>query len=156
MSSLMDSVNTQVNRAVDEAISVQILPQIQNMIRELKESTQGPSQPEGPELRPEQPIPLNSVSSSKNDLFNKNIHQDSHYMELPISQMWFLSSSPDEPSRNLLSITQSLSLTTTQQWRQRFHFEKYNKLKPLANNQIQYKNLLTCWLECKKAILTRT
>ena len=77
--SLMDSVNTQVNRAVNEAINIQILPQIQNMIRELKESTQGPSQSEGQEPRPEEPIPLNSVSSSKDDLFNENIHQDSHY-----------------------------------------------------------------------------
>ena len=66
MDSLMNSVNTHVYRAVNEAISIQILPQIQNMIRELKESTQGPSQSEGPEPRPEQPIPLNSVSSSKN------------------------------------------------------------------------------------------
>ena len=65
---VMDSVSTQVNRAVTVAINVQILPQIKNMIRELKESTQGPSRSDGTEPRPEERIPLNSVSSSKNDL----------------------------------------------------------------------------------------
>ena len=49
---LMDSVSTQVNRAVNKAINVQVLPQKQSMIRELNYSAQGPSRSKGPELDP--------------------------------------------------------------------------------------------------------
>ena len=79
---LMESGSTQVIRAVIEAINGQILPQIQNMIKELWKSTQVPSKSELPEPRPEEQIPVNPVSCFKNDLSNREMHRDSHYSVL--------------------------------------------------------------------------
>ena len=79
----MSSMNSQIQRAINEAIISQVIPQVKSVVRDVQRNSQvRDNAPEEPERGPEDIIGPNCHSSNNDLLFSQNLQgdrQESHY-----------------------------------------------------------------------------
>ena len=119
---LMSSMNTQIQRAINEAIISQVIPQIKSVVRDVQRNSQvRDNAPEEPERGPEDIIDPNCHSSNNDLLFSQNLQgdrQESHYMVTgannPTNVPEFLTGrTQSQPNLHRMELDHNASLDTT-------------------------------------------